>query len=655
MHGRIFDVEQTKAPVYQFVFQTGWLKVVIFVMVAFFILHPAMPAFAGETASSTTAIEAPTATEDATEPTEATATEEESALETTTSKPAADESSETPGSETVDAAATTHAGGADAALATADTEDTEESAGEGQTTAEATTTTETVAPYSETVASHAATSATNTTAAPEITEDGPEADTATSTIPDTDVQAGEEAATTTSSTTAATNASQSTEDTGSATSDNETVSTTTATSAPATTENTETNTAPVNAGDGAETVSEVTENTTSTESAGVDSVDDQQRDDNPAEQGVAEQASSTESQAASTSTTALEDEPAAGVQSAERGELEFVPSECVAVADGSYYCSKQKESVVPEGEDIDWTVKALADADGDTEIYFYNGDELQQITSNLYDDAAPHYDAASHSIVWHRLVNDRYQIMSHDLTLRETTQLTQGSTNNMEPSRYGDYTVWQRWVDNNWEVMLLEDGVEQQISNNTYHDTLPDVQEGYIIWNSHTVDSEPQVMMYELTSGTRATIADTDGGQVVNPRFVLVYDTEFANGDLVTKGFDPESGSVITLAAQPADTPPEIPESDQTGETRALIQNKPAREVQEEELAVTSQGSSTTDTATTSAAITASSSDSVATTTVDMTPATSTMPLSDYDLPVTPYEPATTTDEAVSTTSAPTQ
>ena len=70
------------------------------------------------------------------------------------------------------------------------------------------------------------------------------------------------------------------------------------------------------------------------------------------------------------------------------------------------------------------------------------------------------------------------------------------------------------------------------------------------------------------------TITGHEGGAVANPRFVLVYDTKFDNGDVVTQGFDPETGLSAPIAAKPADLPFDIPESDPVGEIRALIQNK---------------------------------------------------------------------------------
>ena len=69
-------------------------------------------------------------------------------------------------------------------------------------------------------------------------------------------------------------------------------------------------------------------------------------------------------------------------------------------------------------------------------------------------------------------------------------------------------------------------------------------------------------------------ISGNEGGSIVNPRFVLVYDTKFENGDIVTQGFDPATGLSSIIAAMPASDPVDIPDVDTTGEIRALIQNK---------------------------------------------------------------------------------
>jgi hypothetical protein len=77
-----------------------------------------------------------------------------------------------------------------------------------------------------------------------------------------------------------------------------------------------------------------------------------------------------------------------------------------------------------------------------------------------------------------------------------------------------------------------------------------------------------------LTKRT-TVIEDVEAGsRLTNPRMVIVYDAVTENGDVVSVGYDPESGERLTLGTLPAELPERIPESEQTGETRALIQNK---------------------------------------------------------------------------------
>jgi hypothetical protein len=86
--------------------------------------------------------------------------------------------------------------------------------------------------------------------------------------------------------------------------------------------------------------------------------------------------------------------------------------------------------------------------------------------------------------------------------------------------------------------------------------------------------NESEARVYSVESGQVMTISGYEGGAVTNPRFVLVYDTKFDNGDIITQGFDPETGLSAPIAAKPAENPIDIPEPDPVGEIRALIQNK---------------------------------------------------------------------------------
>lgn len=94
------------------------------------------------------------------------------------------------------------------------------------------------------------------------------------------------------------------------------------------------------------------------------------------------------------------------------------------------------------------------------------------------------------------------------------------------------------------------------------------------MWNRLASDNTQTIELFDIITQEFTTITDEEGGALSNPRMVLVYETEFANGDVVTKGYDVETGEVTPLANDPAELPEELPDPDATGETRALVQPK---------------------------------------------------------------------------------
>ena len=270
---------------------------------------------------------------------------------------------------------------------------------------------------------------------------------------------------------------------------------------------------------------------------------------------------------------------------------QFSREECVRVEDGSFYCGISDTEKTEDTEEN--RLLSAPDKDGDLEIFLYYNGEQTQITHNEVDDAAPYFDPVSNTIVWHRLINDRYQIISYDIDSGKEVQLTNGSVNNMEPSRYDDYIAWQRWVENNWEIILHDGKNERIISNSQSHDVAPLVYEDLVIWNTTDKTGKQQIVLYDLATEELSIIDDGGGSSVQNPRMVLVYETALENGDIVTKGFDLASRVVVPLSAQPHKVPEKIPNSDQTGETRALIQTKPTGK--ESEIVVTTPKTSPPD------------------------------------------------------------
>lgn len=328
-------------------------------------------------------------------------------------------------------------------------------------------------------------------------------------------------------------------------------------------------------------------------------------------------------------------------------KYQFGSQDCVSVGDGSYYCSDRTK--VGEGLVRD-ELLAEADEDGDLEIYRYVDGTKIKVTDNQVDDSAPYFDRVSQTYVWHRLLAGRYQVVMYDVATEEETVLTENNTNDMEPTRSGNITVWQRWIDDNWEVVMFDGEDVQVLTANTLHDVAPHVRGDYIIWNTINTAGEKSVTVYEISTGLVSTIKDSEGGEVTNPRFVLVYDTMFDNGDVVTKGFNPETGELVPLSAAPAELPTEIPEPDQTGETRALLSSK-SSSTEDEIPDVEPDTDITDDIVATPSSAASVPEDTVDTETVDLREnATSStdFALTEYDLVVTPAT-STQTDNSTST------
>lgn len=266
-----------------------------------------------------------------------------------------------------------------------------------------------------------------------------------------------------------------------------------------------------------------------------------------------------------------QDYPVYSVSSSNSGGYQFNQSDCVVIEDGSYYCATPSEEMKTAPINAFYS---QPDISGDLEIFANLNGEERQLTTNLYDDSAPYYDAISNTVVWHRLIDDRYQIVSYDLATAKEVVITDDLVNNMEPARFGAVTVWQRWVGNNWEIMLHDGKRTEQITTSVFHDINPSIRGEYVLWK--TIKNDTQVVsVYDMVTKLTTTINDADTDSVMsNPRLVLVYDSVTGSGDTITKGYDPITGELVSLAALPFELPEELPSSENTGETRALIQNK---------------------------------------------------------------------------------
>lgn len=254
--------------------------------------------------------------------------------------------------------------------------------------------------------------------------------------------------------------------------------------------------------------------------------------------------------------------------------VSFSRDKCTELASGSFYCFEPKVNQLADA------LFAAPDADGDLEIFLVRGGEQRQITQNQVDDAAPYFDAKSNTIVWHRLLSDRYQIISFDLNTGLETQLTDNLVNNVEPNRQGNYTVWQRWTNSSWNIVLFDGVVEKMITDDINNNVAPSIQGNLVIWNKYNQNNHRTIEVFNLDNNAYLTVADADGLSAKNPRMVLMYDSVYENGDVVTKGFDIFTGEIIDLTNK-SKTLPEIPETEADKESKALIQRSDKKGISE--------------------------------------------------------------------------
>jgi len=127
----------------------------------------------------------------------------------------------------------------------------------------------------------------------------------------------------------------------------------------------------------------------------------------------------------------------------------------------------------------------------DSEIYLYNGTATTPITNNIYDDDNPQINAGG-NIVWEGDDGSDYEIFLYDGST--TTQITNNTWDDTDPriNTSGDL-VWRGYVGSgkipgrpsepNWEIFLYDDTTTTQITNNTWDDYEPQINDdGYIVW-----------------------------------------------------------------------------------------------------------------------------------------------------------------------------
>jgi hypothetical protein len=123
----------------------------------------------------------------------------------------------------------------------------------------------------------------------------------------------------------------------------------------------------------------------------------------------------------------------------------------------------------------------------------------------------------------------------------------------------------------------------EQITDNAVHDMFPRAYDDVITWQREKGASW-EVIVYDPRTEKETALEKDEGTKYENPRFVLLFDSKQANGDVETIGYDLDTGEMMELGTKAKKVPdePKTP-NDETEdaiprEATSTIQIKPVKE-----------------------------------------------------------------------------
>jgi beta propeller repeat protein len=126
---------------------------------------------------------------------------------------------------------------------------------------------------------------------------------------------------------------------------------------------------------------------------------------------------------------------------------------------------------------------------------------VTQVTYDGYVDAGPAVSGGR--VVW--MSGGNYMnIVMYDSATRTTTWITDNAYNDMYPQMDENYVVWESHDGSDWEIFLYEisTGTTRRLTNNVYEDSSPIVHQGQVVWLGLD-GSDWEVFFYDAT--TRAS------------------------------------------------------------------------------------------------------------------------------------------------------
>jgi len=252
---------------------------------------------------------------------------------------------------------------------------------------------------------------------------------------------------------------------------------------------------------------------------------------------------------------------------------------CLDLNDGGYYCvapgaaqHSAPEKHMAAGTSVLTVFSARDTQEEDAEIYLRtDSGESLQITHNATEDLFPARDGFSGNIVWQSLVGNAWQVFLYDQQVATSTQVSDLTSNAMNPSIDHGRVVWQGWANGYWEIFLAHEErgggstpafTVEQITTDATHNMFPKIEGDTVAWQTYR-DGVWHINAYSIAN-KKITQLTKGSEKHERPRFALVWDATDEQGNSTTMHYDQETGNVSPATGQREGArpfPPPLPEN----------------------------------------------------------------------------------------------
>ena len=123
-----------------------------------------------------------------------------------------------------------------------------------------------------------------------------------------------------------------------------------------------------------------------------------------------------------------------------------------------------------------------SNADGDYDIYHWDGSSTINVSDNSADDNSP--SLSNGQIAWSSNADTNYDIYFWDGS--STTNVTNNTTTNYSPSLSNEQIAWQLDVNSNWNIAFWDGSSISYITySSNYADLNPSLSDGQIAWQNN--------------------------------------------------------------------------------------------------------------------------------------------------------------------------